>query len=95
MLEPLEIVGTILGVLGAFISIMLTVNAYFFKSLVESTNDIKLKLGVLITQHTNTEKTAVKNAEEIDRIRVRLHKLEGATLQTLNFIESYGEDYNP
>lgn len=66
----------VLAAIGSLIILLLSANAYFFKGLVDSTNDIKLKLGILIAKHDNTEKTAEKNAIEIERLKVEVLQLK-------------------
>lgn len=66
----------ILAVIGSLNILLLSAIAYFFRGLVEGTNDIKLKLGILITKHDNTEKTAEKNAIAIERLKVEVLQLK-------------------
>lgn len=66
----------LLGLLGSLNIIMLSVIAYFFRGLVDGTNEIKLKLGILITKHDNTEKTADKNAAEIEKLKADILQLK-------------------
>lgn len=71
----------LLTILGGLISILLAVNGYFFKELVQSTNDIKLKLSILITKHDNTEELTRKNDATITHLGERLHALEARILK--------------
>jgi preprotein translocase subunit SecF len=82
----------LLAVIGSVNILLLSIIAYFFKGLVDGTNDIKLKLGILITKHDNTEKTAERNTRELEKFRDRLHKLEAQTLQVMALIEEYSKE---
>jgi hypothetical protein len=65
-----------LTVIGAIIGVLLAVNGYFFKELVDSSNQIKLQLSILITKHDNTESITKMNAADIVNLREKLHNLE-------------------
>jgi exosome complex RNA-binding protein Rrp4 len=78
----------LLTLLGSIISILLAVNGYFFKELVQSTNDIKLKLSILITKHDNTEDLTKRNAANLTNLNERLHSLEARLLK----LEAYNKN---
>ena len=50
--------------------------------------DMNIKLSTVITKHDNTEYVAKKNSEELDKVRERLHSLEGGQVQLLSHLES-------
>lgn len=87
---------TILLILGSFISLLLIVNAYFTRNVLQQVQELSVKLAVLIAKHDSTEERSRSNEKEIDkmneeisRIRERIHSLEGGQSQFANFIEEY------
>lgn len=48
-----------------------------------SMTDMNIKLSTVITKHDNTEYVAKKNSEEVDKVKQRLHSLEGGQTQVL------------
>ena len=53
------------------------------KTMSTSMIDMNIKLSTVITKHDNTEYIARKNSDEIDKVRERLHSLEGGQAQVL------------
>lgn len=82
----------ILAIVGSILIVLLSINAYFFKEMVNNTNEIRIRLEVWISKHSNTDKVAERNAADIANIRERLHKVEGGHLQLIQFIEDYYND---
>ena len=80
-----EIVVTVLGTL---------LLSYFkemkndVKNMSSSMIEMNTKLTTVITKHDNTAEKATKNEGEIDRIRERLHKVEGGQAQLVHFIDT-------
>tara|TARA_R110000787_G_scaffold5686_6_gene20543 strand:- start:5972 stop:6229 length:258 start_codon:yes stop_codon:yes gene_type:complete len=73
-----------LAIIGAFISLLLMVNAFFIKDLVKSINEVKLELARLVEKHDSTSDKVNSNIEDIkdlyktlNDIRDRLSKVEG------------------
>ncbi len=58
------------------------------KKMSSSMTDMNIKLSTVITKHDHTEKLAEKNSEELDKVRERLHSLEGRQKQVLSYLES-------
>jgi len=58
------------------------------KKMSGSMTDMNIKLSTVITKHDNTEYVAKKNSEELDKVRERLHSLEGGQKQVLSHLES-------
>ena len=77
----------IFSILGAFISLLLIINAFFTRKTLEKITDVELKLAVLIARHDTTEERSRNNAEEIRKLRERLHKIEGSNSQVLQYIK--------
>lgn len=46
----------ILGIVGAFVALALSVNAYFIKQLVDSINQVKIQTAILIKESTYTDR---------------------------------------
>ena len=83
----------LLAIVGAALSIIGSVNAFFIKGLMDSINSIKLDLLKTTTEHSTTirdigeAKVRVKsNEDEIARCKDRIHKLEGGQSQLLQFL---------
>jgi hypothetical protein len=66
-----------LGVIGAVIAVLLSVNAYFFKDMVKSLKTIELELMKLSTQHDRVEEDVKFLLSENLKVRDRLHQVEG------------------
>jgi hypothetical protein len=66
----------LLGIIGAFLALGLSVNAYFIKQLVDSINQVKIQTAVLINSGTYAEKRINKLEENEREIFMRLHKIE-------------------
>ena len=47
------------------ITVLLGVNAFFIKDLVKSINEVKLELGKLVTEHSNTKEISVTHSQDI------------------------------
>jgi hypothetical protein len=58
------------------------------KNMSSSMIEMNTKLTTVITKHDNTEYVAKKNSEELDKVRERLHSLEGGQQQLLTYLES-------
>lgn len=81
-----------LAVIGSLNLLIISAVAYFFRGLVEGTNDIKLKLGILITKHANTEKTTEKNSVEIEKLKAQLVQNNLKILHLTSIIEEYSKE---
>lgn len=66
-----------IAILGGLITFLLSVNAYFFKDIVKSLNDIKIELAKMTAEHNANILLLQKHDDLIYNIRERLHKLEG------------------
>lgn len=58
------------------------------KKMSSSMTDMNIKLSTVITKHDNTEYVAKKNSDDLDKVRERLHSLEGGQKQVLSYLES-------
>lgn len=83
---------TIIAILGSFISLLLMVNAFFTRKTLEKISSIELKLAEMIIKHDYTDERAKGNRRTIENIntellslRERVHSLEGASSQKLQF----------
>lgn len=65
----------ILGILGAALTVMLSINAYFVKSLLESLNQVKLQTAILIERSEAKEKRLQIVEEELKDLNERYHEL--------------------
>ena len=62
----------ILIVVGAGLTILLTVNAYFFKEFTDSMNQVQVQTAILIEQNIN----AKEKLKELDSLKSRIIILE-------------------
>jgi uncharacterized protein YlxW (UPF0749 family) len=83
-IETYEIVGTVL-------TAVMAINGFFLKNVYSDMQFIKIELAKLIAQHDNTAKDALENSKEIYKLRERVHSLEGAQNQLLQFIEDFNK----
>jgi hypothetical protein len=79
-METMEVVGIVL----AFV---MSVNGWFLRGIYSDMQFVKIELAKLITGHDNTKETSDRNTIEINRLRERLHKIEGMEVQILHYIE--------
>jgi len=84
----------VIGTFGFILTILGTMIMSYFKSMSKdmesmSQNMIEMntKLTTVITKHDNTEYVAKKNSQELDKVRERLHNLEGSQQQLLVWLE--------
>lgn len=80
---------SILLILGSFISLLLIVNAYFTRETLLRVVKIEVKLENSSTRQEYIEKQSNDNSYEIRKMRDRLHSLEGAQAQLLQYIEDF------
>jgi hypothetical protein len=83
-IETYEIVGTVL-------TVVMAINGWFLKNVYSDMQFIKIELAKLIAQHDNTAKDALQNSKEIYKLRERVHSMEGAQAQLLQFIEDFNK----
>jgi hypothetical protein len=65
----------ILAVIGGLVTLGLTINAFFIKSLVDSVNDVKILTATLVQKSLTSEKDIAANTEKIEMLRTRTHDL--------------------
>ena len=85
--------NVIITVIGAFVSTLLLVNAFFIKSLVSEMSGMRVDLAIVITQHDHTIGDVKDNKarilmleQERLKFRERLHSLESGQSQVLQYI---------
>ena len=66
----------LLVILGAIISFLLSVNAYYFKDIVKTLTEIKVTLAALTAEHDNSVKLVDKHDRDIDKLKERVAALE-------------------
>lgn len=76
------------AVIGGLITFLLSVNAYYFKDIVKTLTEIKVSLMQLSTEHINNVNLVNKHETEIDRLRERVHKIEGQSSQVLAYFQN-------
>lgn len=72
---------------GGLISLLLSVNAFFGRRTLEKISAVDLRLAVLIERHDSTDERSRQNSKEIERLRDRVHSLEGGQAQLLAYVE--------
>ena len=80
--------NNILVLFGSFVSLLLMVNAYFTRKTLEKISAVELRLVEYSTKHDATEERSKDNKKELDKMRERLHSLEGGQAQLLHYIET-------
>lgn len=77
------------------VSCLLGINAFFIRSLVQSINEVKLELGKLITEHSNSKEKLSDHSEDLKdlyrrtndqeaKIAVLQNKMSAAEARILN-----------
>lgn len=68
------------------ITVLLGVNAFFIKDLVKSINEVKLELGKLVTEHSNSKATLGSHSEDLKELYKRTNDQEArlAVLENRN-----------
>lgn len=82
----------LLTILGSFISLLLIVNAYFTRETLLRVVKIEVQLKENSIKQEYVERQSDEDHKEILRLRDRVHSLEGAQAQLLDFIDSYKGD---
>ena len=83
----------VLAVVGALLTILMSVNAFYLKGVLSDLQFVKIELAKLITDHGNYKETVIDNRREVKSLRDRVHTLEGSQAQLLRFIEDYSKDF--
>jgi hypothetical protein len=81
-----------LEILAAVLTVVMSINGWFLKGIYSDMQFVKIELAKLITSHDNTKQDAAVNAKEIYKMRERVHTLEGAYSQMLQFINDYEQE---
>ena len=79
---------SILVLFGSFVSLLLMVNAYFTRKTLEKISAVELRLVEYTTKHDATEERSKENKKELDKMRGRIHSLEGGQAQLLHLLEN-------
>lgn len=64
------------------------VNAYFTRKTLEKISAVELRLVEYTTKHDATEERSKENKKELDKMRGRIHSLEGGQAQLLHLLEN-------
>lgn len=78
-------------ILGGFLTVLMSVNAFFLKDILVNLQDLKIELAKLLTDHSNYSALVDRHDREIDKIKERLHSLEGRDAQMMKFIEDHSK----
>lgn len=76
-------------IVGSFLTILMSINAFFLKDILVNLQDLKIELAKLLTDHSNYSALVDRHDREIDGLRERIHTLEGRDSQMMKFIEEY------
>lgn len=74
---------------GTLLTLLMSVNAFFLKDILNNLQTVKIELAKLLTDHSHSKILVDSNARDIRDIRDRLHSLEGQEKNILQFIEEY------
>lgn len=84
----------ILSIVGSFGVLALGINGFFLRGIFNDLNDVRIQIAVLISESKEGDKMINKlerklehHESELSRTRDRLHSLEGASVQVLQFIK--------
>jgi formyltetrahydrofolate hydrolase len=78
-------------VVGSFLTILMSVNAFFLKDILNNLQELKIELAKLLTDHSNYSALVDRHDREIDKMKERLHTLEGRDAQMMKFIDDYSK----
>ena len=67
----------VLAIIGGLVTFLLSINGWYFRSIVTTLTEIKVTLAQLTESHDNNLQLVSKHDKEIDILRERIHKLEG------------------
>lgn len=85
----------LLTIMGAGISMLLLVNAHFTRRTLEKISTVELRLVELIQKHDATDERSRSNKSEIDKMRDRLHYLEGELRQAIKVAQDLMNEKKP
>lgn len=66
----------LLAIIGGLVTFLLSVNGWYFRSIVTSLTEIKVTLAQLNESHENSLQLVDKHDREIEKMRDRIYKLE-------------------
>jgi uncharacterized alpha-E superfamily protein len=66
----------LLAIIGGLVTFLLSVNGWYFRSIVTSLTEIKVTLAQLNESHENSLQLVDKHDREIEKMRDRLYKVE-------------------
>ena len=72
---------------GALLTFLLSVNAYYFKDIVKTLTEIKVSLAEITVEHKTNVMLLQKHDVEIDKLRERVHNIEGYQPKIVEFLE--------
>lgn len=85
---------TLLAVVGAILSILISINAFLLSRLTLSINNVRVDLIRNITQHEATMISVIENKtkidiniKEIDNLRFKAHSMDGELKQLFSHVE--------
>lgn len=59
-----------LAVVGTLLTMILGINAYFIKQLVDNINDTKINVAILVTQNTSRDAELIRINGEINELKI-------------------------
>jgi cell division protein FtsB len=78
----------VLAVIGSMIIILLGLNAFFIKELLDSLNQVKLQTAILIEKSTHSDKRMDSNDDRLDALESEVVKLRERHHDLMNTIGS-------
>jgi hypothetical protein len=87
-------ISSTIAIVGSILAVLMTINAFFIKSLVFSINSLNLKMTTITVQHDHTvidvkdlkDRLASQEKETL-KLRDRVHTIEGRDVQMMQFID--------
>ena len=87
-------IAVLITIISSIIGVLLAINAFFIKSLVNSINKLQMQMTTVTIQHDHTVNDVKDNKARIFELekenakqRERLHSLEGGQSQIMTYIK--------
>lgn len=83
--------ATLITISSSFISLLLIVNAYFTRETLLRVVKIEVKLEQNSTKQEYIERQSNEDHRELQKLRDRVHSLEGSQSQLLSFVDEFSK----
>lgn len=76
--DTVQMYMDILKIIGWILGFLLSINAWYFKEMVKKLSSIELEMVKLTTEHSLMTSMVEKHDKKLDRLEMRMAKVEGA-----------------